>query len=192
MYIYKGFITKHKINTDYQIFYVKPENKNDMEKCFDNILIPWEIFETLKTNTPILLVLEYKDSSLPVALSIDGTQYFKSKTKAPRTKTKSFRAIKNEFHNIIDLKKNKNKILKSFLIPFYSNLILYPYYFILLGFYSFFFSSIYLNSYISNIEFVFYVVLSTYLSSLILISFNIFNIKNMYNNGRKWIKELKN
>lgn len=185
MYSYKGFISDKKGNDKYQNIYVTPQNKDDMAKCFDNMRIPFEIYSQLKPGTPVILILEYKESSCPVALSFDGEHYFKSKNKQERAK--SFRGLKNEFHNIIDTKKNKLKLLKSFFIPFYSNLIAYPYYVILTGFYALFFSFLYTSNEISNIKFLMYSIGSTYLSSLFLIGFNIINIRKMYKDGKQWI-----
>lgn len=185
MYIYKGFISDRKGNDKYQNIYVDPENEQDMKKCFDNMRIPYDIYSKLKPGTPVILILEYKDSSCPIALSLDGEHYFKSKNKQARAK--SFRGLKNEFHNVIDTRKNKLKILKSFFIPFYSNLISYPYYFILSGIYALLFSFMYPNNEITNIQFLIYILLSTYVSSLFLIAMNIFYIKKIYHNGKQWI-----
>lgn len=185
MYIYKGFISDKKGNEKYHNIYVNSENEQDMNKCFDNIRIPFDIYSKLIPGTPVILILEYKDSSCPIALSVDGINYIKSKNN--NKKAKSFRGLKNEFHNIIDTKKNKLKILKSFLIPFYSNLIAYPYYIIILGFYALFFSFFYTSNELSNMEFLTYSLLSTYISSLFLIALNIFIVKKMYNNGKQWI-----
>ena len=187
MYIYKGFITEKTKHGKEQRIFVTPENPNDMDKCFTNIIIPDEEYIFIHVGSPILLVLEYKESSCPIAISVDGTKYYKSKNKEARAR--AFRAIKNEFHNIIDTKKNKLKFLKSFFIPFYSNLIPYPYYVILSGFFALFFSFLYTSDEISNIKFLMYSIGSTYLSSLFFIGFNIINIKKMYRNGKRWIKK---
>lgn len=185
MYIYKGFITEKTKHGKEQRIFVTPENPNDMDKCFTNIIIPDEEYIFIHVGSPILLVLEYKESSCPIAISVDGTKYYKSKNKEARAR--AFRAIKNEFHNIIDTKKNKLKFLKSFFIPFYSNLIPYAYYVILMGFYIMLFSSLYPYNDLSNLDLSLYVVLSTYVTSLFLIGANVFNIKKMYRNGKKWI-----
>lgn len=49
------------------------------------------------------------------------------------------------------------------------------------------FSSLYPYNELSNLDLSLYVILSTYITSLFLIGANVFNIKKMYSNGKKWI-----
>ena len=100
-----------------------------------------------------------------------------------------FRLIKNEVHNAIDKKKNKNKILKSYLIPFYSRLLITPYYLIIAAISLFIINTIalYTNMLLSNSECLLYTLISTYVFSVVLIFFKVQHIKNSFKTLQNWI-----
>lgn len=182
MYFFHGFLKEKKDFGLHQQYSVVNEHDHTLEKSFDNFRLLDEIYNDVKTGDPIILVLEYEQSSVPLAISFDGNIYYKSKNQEHLSKT--FRMIKNEFHNIVDKNKNKNKILKSFFIPFYSQLIPAPYYLIIMGFY---FMVLNISFSLSNFEFITLSLLLTYITSIVFITFETFNIKSHFKKSKRWV-----
>ena len=129
--------------------------------------------------------MENKDSPVPLAISFDGSFYYKSKNKKEHPKV--FRLIKNEVHNAIDKKKNKNKILKSYFIPFYSRLLITPYYILIAAFSLLIINTLTLYKPLSNMDCFLYTLISTYIISVILIFFKVKHIKSSFKSLQKWI-----
>ncbi|EPP7233188.1 hypothetical protein ACTOJ1_000030 [Shigella flexneri] len=190
MIFFKAVILEKQFLNGIYTYTVQGSDDSDKEyyKIFSNFVVPIEIHQDIELGeTRLILILENKDSPVPLAISFDGHLYYKSKNKEEHPKV--FRLIKNEVHNAIDKKKNKNKILKSYFIPFYSRLLITPYYILLAALSLFIINTIalYSNIPLSNFECLLYTLISTYAFSVVLIFFKVKHIKNSFKALQKWI-----
>lgn len=190
MIFFKAVILEKQFLNGIYTYTVQGSDDSDKAyyKIFSNFVVPVEIHQDIELGkTRLILILENKDSPAPLAISFDGHLYYKSKNKEEHPKV--FRLIKNEVHNAIDKKKNKNKILKSYLIPFYSRLLITPYYLIIAAISLFIINTIalYTNMPLSNSECLLYTLISTYVFSVVLIFFKVQHIKNSFKTLQNWI-----
>lgn len=190
MIFFKAVILEKKFLNDVYTYTVQGSDDSDKEyyKSFSNFTVPIETHQNIKLGeTRLILIVEHKDSPVPLAISFDGQLYYKSKNKEEHPKV--FRLIKNEVHNAIDKKKNKNKILKSYFIPFYSRLLITPYYIVIAALSLFIINtiSLYMHMDLSNSECLFYTLVSTYILSVFLIFFKVQHIKNSFKTLQNWI-----
>lgn len=190
MIFFKAVIIEKQFLNGVYTYVVQGSDDADKKyyKSFSNFVVPIETHQNIKLGeTRLILIVEYKDSPVPLAISFDGSLYYKSKNKEEHPKV--FRLLKNEVHNAIDKKKNKNKILKSYFIPFYSRLLITPYYIVIAALSLLIINTIvlYTNITLSNIEFLLYTLTSTYILSVVCIFFKIKHIKSSFKALQKWI-----
>jgi len=188
MVFFKAIILSKEYLNGLFTYTVQGADSTDKEyyKMFSNFIIPIELHQSIEEGrTPVILILENKDSPVPLAISFDGSFYYKSKNKKEHPKV--FRLIKNEVHNAIDKKKNKNKILKSYFIPFYSRLLITPYYILIAAFSLLIINTLTLYKPLSNMDCFLYTLISTYIISVILIFFKVKHIKSSFKSLQKWI-----
>lgn len=189
MIFFKAIILSKEYLNGLFTYTVQGADSSDKEyyKMFSNFIIPIELHQDIQEGkTPVILILENKDSPIPLAISFDGSFYYKSKNKKEHPRV--FRLIKNEVHNAIDKKKNKNKILKSYFIPFYSRLLITPYYILIAAFALFFINTITLYKPLSNTQCFLYTFIATYIISVVFVFFKVKHIKNSFKSLQKWIK----
>ncbi len=189
MIFFKAIILSKEYLNGLFTYTVQGADSSDKEyyKMFSNFTIPIELHQDIQEGkTPVILILENKDSPIPLAISFDGSFYYKSKNKKEHPRV--FRLIKNEVHNAIDKKKNKNKILKSYFIPFYSRLLITPYYILIAAFALFFINTITLYKPLSNAQCFLYTFIATYIISVVFVFLKVKHIKNSFKSLQKWIK----